>query len=105
MPDGSPLIIGRTNTGTATTVLDRSGEPFIDALDVKNGNGSAVFGKASSTGFGVIGQSLDGVSDRRDMVAGVFGTSRGEPGTGTELMPASGGIHSGIPELWEPLIR
>lgn len=82
MPDGSPLIIGQNNTGTATTILDRSGATTTDALDVGNANGSAVYGKTSSSGCGVIGESLDAVPDRQDTAAGVYGTSYGEPGTG-----------------------
>jgi hypothetical protein len=71
MPDGSNLIIGRTNTGTSTTSLERSGGTTTTAFNVDNTDGIAI---TAGSQFNI---AVAGVSESDD---GVFGQSRRSPG-------------------------
>lgn len=72
MPDGSPLIIGQTNTGTSSTLLQRSGTPFATAFEVDNPDGGDGIVASSEDDVGVIGASHRG--------PGVIGSSEGDVG-------------------------
>lgn len=66
MPNGNPIIIGRNNMGTDTTLLQGGGS---EALDVSNQQGGAVRGTA--TGIGVAGSSSGFIGVYGDAAQGV----------------------------------
>ena len=68
MPDGSPLILGTSDTASAATSVVRSGTAQNTAFTVVNQSGSGVRGQAQGLGIGVRGDS--------DQFYGVYGSTR-----------------------------
>ena len=76
MPDGSNLIIGRVNTGTSTTSLERSGTTTTNAFNVDNSNGIAISaGSEGSIAIAAVSENDDGVFGQSLRAAGVEGQS------------------------------
>jgi hypothetical protein len=76
MPDGSNLIIGRVNTGTSTTSLQRSGGATRTAFNVDNADGIAISaGSEYSIAIAAVSESDDGVFGQSRRAAGVEGQS------------------------------